>query len=83
MVFLSHRGAEQRHEAVAGKMRRRSAEAIHLGKARRQKRADEIAHRFGSQLFAQSRRADNVAKQHRDLFHFAESSVARYRARTD
>src|SRR5215831_12852240 len=49
VVFLSHRGAEQRHEAVAGEMRRRSAEASHLGKARRQKRA--VAHRFGSQLF--------------------------------
>ncbi len=37
MVFLRHRGAEERHEAVAGKLRRAASVAIHLGKAGCQK----------------------------------------------
>ena len=71
MVLLRHRGAEQRHEPVAGKLRRGASVAIHLGKAGGQKRADEIAHRLGPEPFGEGSRADDVAEQHRDLFHFA------------
>jgi len=34
VVFLRHRSAEQRHETIAGKLRRGAAIALHLGKAR-------------------------------------------------
>jgi hypothetical protein len=71
MVFLRHRGAEQRHETIAGKLRRGASVAIHLGEAGGQKRADEVAHRLGPEPFGEGRRTDDVAKQHRDLFHFA------------
>ena len=37
VVFLRHRGAEQRHETIAGKLRRGASVAIHLGKAGGQK----------------------------------------------
>jgi hypothetical protein len=70
-VFLRHRGAEQRHEPVAGKLRRGSSTAMHLGKAGGQKRADEVAHCLGPEPLGERSRTDDVAKQHRDLFQFA------------
>ena len=71
VVFLRHRGAEQRHEPIAGKLRRGSSIAVHLGKARGQKRAYKVAHRLGPEPLGERSRTDDVAKQHCDLFHFA------------
>src|ERR1700730_15057645 len=44
---------------------------MNLGKAGVEKRADEITHRLGPEPIGQGRRPHDVAKQHRDLFHFA------------
>src|ERR1700730_12680192 len=44
---------------------------MNLGKARRQKRAAEVAHRLAPEPFGEGSRTDDVAEQHRDLFHFA------------
>ncbi len=71
VVFLGHRSAEQRHEPVPGELRRHSAVTVHLGKAGRQKRAHEIAHRLGSETLGQRRRPYDVAKQDGDLLQFA------------
>ena len=71
MVFLGQRGTEQCHEPIAGKLRRGTSVTIHLGKASGQKRADQVAHRLGSQPFGQRGGTHDVAKQHADLFHFA------------
>jgi hypothetical protein len=75
VVFLRHRGAKQRHEPVAGELRDRAAVAIHFGEAGGHKRGDEVAHSLGSEPFGQRRRADNVAKQDRDLFHLARKRI--------
>ena len=71
MVFLRDRRAEQRHEPVAGKLRRRAAVTMHLGKAFLKERADEVAHRLGPEALGHRGGADDVAEQHRDLLHFA------------
>jgi hypothetical protein len=71
MVLLGQRGTEQRHEPVASELRRGTSITVHLGKASSQKRADQVAHRLGSQPFRQRGGTHNVAKQHADLFHFA------------
>jgi hypothetical protein len=53
MVFLRDEGAEQHHETVAGKLRCGAPIAMHLSKAGRQKRADEVAHRLGPEPFGE------------------------------
>ena len=71
MVFVSERRPEQRHEPVAGKLRRRAAVAAHLGQARVEKCVDEVAHPLGSEALGQRGRVDDVAKEHGNLLHFA------------
>ncbi len=43
---------------------------MHLGEAGGQKRADKVAHRLGPEPLGEGSRTDDVAKQHRYLFHF-------------
>src|SRR5208282_1728492 len=71
MVFLSERRTEKGHEPVAGKLRRRSSIAVHLGKTGFEKRADEIAHRLGPEPFSQRNGVYDVAEEHAHLLHFA------------
>ena len=71
MVLVRQRGPEKSQKPVAGKLRRRAAIAMHLGEARLQKCADEIAHRLGPEALGQRCRVHDVAEQHADLLHFA------------
>src|SRR5208282_64861 len=71
MVFLSEWRTEKRHEPVAGKLRRRPSIAMHLGEARFEKRADEIAHPLGPEAFGQRSGVYDVAEEHAHLLHFA------------
>ena len=48
---------------------------MHLGEARLEKCADEVAHRLRPEAFGQRRRVYNVAEQHADLLHFARQHV--------
>jgi len=70
MVFVSERGPEQSNECIAGKLRRRTPVAAHLGKARFEKRVDKVAHPLESQAFGQRGRVDDVAEQYCDLASF-------------
>jgi len=71
VVFLRHRSAEKRHEAVTGKLRRRASVAIDLGEAGGEKGADKVPHRLRPKPFGERHGADDVTKQDGDLFHFA------------
>jgi len=75
MVLMGQRSAEKGEKPVAGELWRRAAIAMHLGEARLQKRADEVAHCFGSEARGQRRRVHDVAEQHADLLHFAGQHI--------
>ena len=72
MVFVGQRGAENRHETVAGELRHGPVVALYLGDRDFEKAVDEIAHRLGAEPLGQGRRADDVAEQYADLLHFAD-----------
>ena len=78
MVLVSNRRAKQGQKPVAGKLRRGAAVAMHLGKARLQKRSDEIAHRLGPEAFGERCGADDVAAQNRHLPHLAGTDISRH-----
>ena len=79
MVFVSERRAEQGHEPVAGKLRRRTPIPAHLGEARVEKCVDEIAHPLGSEAFGERGGVDDVAKENGDLLHFTGKRAHRSR----
>src|SRR3984893_9311384 len=76
MVLLCDRCPKHRHEAIAGKLRRRATIATDLGQARLEKGLNKVPHRFGSKAFSQRSGVDDVAEQYGDLFHFAGERAA-------
>ena len=71
MVFVRHRRAEQRHEAVAEELVDGAFEAVHFGQRQREELVEQVVHRVGTQALRELGRIGHVAKQHRDLLAFA------------
>ena len=75
MVLMTEGRPEQGHEAVAGKLRRGTAIATHLGQARSEESVDQVAHPLRSEAFGEGGRVDDVAKENGNLLHFAGKGV--------
>ena len=68
---MRDRGAEQRHETIAGKLRHGAAKAAYFGYAGVEKSAQQLVQLLRANPLGKAGRIDDVAEQDGDLFELA------------